>query len=74
MARNKLHRIITGIGAVAAGVAAIFWFWASIATVPDNIDTIIVELQWISRLNAYAAMAAGIGAVCGLVQFWQNRD
>ena len=64
---------IAGIGTVAALVAALFWFWSSMITVPDNINTFIGKLQKISRLSAYAAMAAGVAAICGAIVFWFGR-
>ena len=65
--------IVAGVGTAAALVAAIFWFWSAMKTVPDNIDTVIGELQRISRLSAYGAIAAGIAAICGAIVFWFGR-
>jgi hypothetical protein len=55
---------INWIGALAALAAAGLWFWASLIEVPNNQDTFIEQLQRISRLNAYAAAAAGVAAIC----------
>ena len=64
-----LDVIVSGIGAVAVLVAAVFWFWASKVEVPNNIDTFIDVLKKISRLNANAALTAMVGAICALVLF-----
>ena len=40
-----LDVIVSGIGAVAVLVAAVFWFWASKVEVPNNIDTFIDVLK-----------------------------
>ena len=61
--------IVSGIGAAAVGVAAGLWLWAAMIAAPDNIDTIVSELQRIGRLNASAAGAACIAAVCGVILF-----
>ena len=63
------NTVVAGIGAAAALVAAGFWRWASLVTVPNNIDTFIGALQWIGRLNAYGAMAAVVGALCATYLF-----
>ena len=69
MSENMITTV-AGIGTVAALVAAFFWFWSSMITVPDNIDTFIGELQRISRLSSYGAIAAGVAAICGAIWFW----
>jgi hypothetical protein len=43
---------------------------ASLIEVPDNIDTIVGELQRIGRLNAWAAVAALVAALCAAYGFW----
>jgi hypothetical protein len=43
-----------------------------IIVVPDNIDTIVHELQRISRINALAAFAALIAALCIAYGFWRQ--
>jgi hypothetical protein len=45
-------KLIAGLGVVSSLVAAGFWLFASLLEVPDNIDTFISSLQWISKLNA----------------------
>lgn len=59
--------ILGGVGVVATALAAIFWFWASVIEVPDNIDTFIAALQHVSRVNALGATAAGVAAVCAAI-------
>ena len=61
--------VVRLIGLIAALTAAVFWFSASATGIPENQDTFIRALQESSRLNAYAAMAAGFGAICGLILF-----
>lgn len=61
--------IVGIIGAFAAVAAAVFWAWASIIKVPDNIDTFIRVLQRIGRLNAYAASCAVVAALCAAYGF-----
>ncbi len=53
-------------------VAAVFWLWGALFTVPDNIDTFISVLQKIGRLNAVAATSAALGAICGAYLFWRQ--
>ena len=60
------------IGAIASLLAAAFWIWASLTTVPDNIDTFIGVLQKTGRLNAIAAFCAAIAAFCALLIFWNG--
>ena len=62
-----LTLIVGTIGSIAAIAAGGFWLWASLVDVPNDIDNIIKILQWVSRLNSYAAMAAGTAAICGLI-------
>lgn len=64
---HEIVSLVTGLGAFAALLAAIFWLWASLIQVPDNIDTFISVLQRIGRMNAYGALAASVGAICGLI-------
>ena len=64
---------IAGIGAFAALLAALFWSWASILEVPDNMDTFISALQRISRINAYGGFSATVAAICGATLFAFGR-
>ena len=57
------------VGGLSSLTAAILWLYASMLNAPDNIDTFIGELQQISRLNSYAALAAGVAAFCGVLGF-----
>jgi hypothetical protein len=59
-----LDKIVAAVGVSAGIAAAILWFYASILPVPDNLDTFIAALQRISRVNAYAATASGVTALC----------
>jgi hypothetical protein len=59
-----IYNIVQGVAAAAFVVAAGLWLWASLIEVPDNIDTIVRELRRISRVNACAAIATTVGAVC----------
>jgi hypothetical protein len=61
--------IVRIVGCLSSLAAAGFWWYASILPVPDNIDTFIEGLQRISRWNSYAAMAAGLAALCGAYEF-----
>lgn len=64
-----MHRLIPIVGAIASLVSAGLWLWASLIPVPDNIDTFIAELRRISEVNACAAMAAAIAALCAALSF-----
>ena len=66
---ETLDQVIKGIAAAFAIAAAGCWLYASLIPVPDNLDTIVAELQRISRWNAYAAGSAGLGAVCAVYLF-----
>ena len=61
--------VITGLGALFVLLASLFWLWASLVRVPDNIDTFIGVLQRVSRLNACAAFAAFLAALCAAFLF-----
>ncbi|HEY9537610.1 MAG TPA: hypothetical protein VIS03_08455 [Kiloniellaceae bacterium] len=58
---------------VLAVLAAGFWLWASLITVPDNVDTFISVLQRIGKLNAYGALSASFAAACGVLLIWLER-
>ena len=64
-----MNKVVTLIGLVASLAAAIFWLWGLLISVPDNIDTIVGELQ---RIGLWAAMAALVAAVCAAYGFWQR--
>ncbi len=69
---QTLDLLIGTLGVLAAIAAAGLWLYASLITVPDNIDTIVDELQRIGRWNAYGAWAAVVGALCAAYVFWRN--
>ena len=71
MAMIYVDFAVCSIGVISSVVAAVFWFYASRIKVPDNQDAFIGELQRISRLNARAAMAFGIAALCAAYIFFQ---
>ena len=66
--------IVGTVGSIAAILAAFFWLRASSVHVPDDIDNIISALQSASQLNSYAARAASVAAVCGLIVLWFGRE
>ncbi len=68
-----LTSIVATVGSFGAILAAIFWQWASLVHVPNDIDNIVSVLQWVSRLNSYGAMGASLAAVCGLIALWFGR-
>lgn len=68
---TPVDKVIAIVGLVASLGAAGFWLWASIIEIPDNIDTIVGELQRVGRLNAWAALAALVAAVCAAYAFWR---
>ena len=65
----SIDMVVAGVGAVAGITAAAFWLWASLVNIPDNMDTFIAALQWASRLSAYGAGAASLGALCAAFLF-----
>ncbi len=69
-----LTMIVGTVGGIAAITAAVFWFWASSVPVPDDNDNFISVLQWVSRLNSYAAFATGVAAICALIVLWFGRQ
>jgi len=66
---TALGCVITGVGTVSAIAAGTLWLYASLLEVPDNVDTIVRELQRVSRWNSYAAIAACIAAFCAAYGF-----
>ena len=71
MAMIYVDFAVCSIGVISSAVAAVLWFYVSRIKVPDNQDAFIGELQRISRLNARAAMAFGIAALCAAYIFFQ---
>lgn len=66
------EKIAAFLGVAASLLAAGLWLWGSLIDVPDNIDTIVGELQRIGRVNAWAAAAAVIAALCAAYAFWRQ--
>jgi hypothetical protein len=60
-----MHTVVDILQAIATLAAAVFWGWASIITVPDNVDTFISVLPRIGR--ARGAFCACLAAICALV-------
>ena len=61
--------VISGLAALFALLASLFWLGASRIRVPANMDTFIDVLQRVSRLNARAAFAAFLAAFCATILF-----
>jgi hypothetical protein len=51
--------------AIAALLAAALWLRSALIKVPNNIDTIVGELQRIGRWNSFAAFASCAAALLG---------
>ena len=68
----ELDKLAAITGVVTSLAAAGLWLRGSLIDVPNNIDTIVKELQRIGRLNAWAAWAALIAAVCAAYSFWRQ--
>jgi hypothetical protein len=62
-------KLVAALGVIATLAAAGFWLWGSLIEVPDNLDTIVQELQRIGRINAWAATAALVAALCASYAF-----
>jgi hypothetical protein len=69
---SGVDKIVTSVGLLASLAAASFWLWGSLIEVPDNIDTIVGELQRIGRVNAWAALCALVAALCAAHAFWRQ--
>lgn len=67
-----LDKIVSSVGLISSLVAAVFWLWASLVKVPDNIDTFVHKLQRIGGLNAIAAGSACFAALCAAYTFWRS--
>ena len=63
------NKVVSGTGTLASLFAAVFWLWASLVPVPDNMDTFIDALQQIAQLNAYGAGSAVVAALSATVLF-----
>jgi hypothetical protein len=71
---STFDRIVRIIAAAAAFVAAVLWLNASLIDVPDNLDTIVGELQRMGWWNARAAFASFVAAFCGAYLLWVQRE
>jgi hypothetical protein len=67
-----MDKAVALVGLAASMAAAALWLWGSLIAVPDNIDTIVGELQRIGKVNAGAATAALIAALCAAYTFWKQ--
>ena len=66
---TTIDKIIGAIGALASILAAVFWLRSALLDVPDNIDTIVRELQRIGWWNSAAAWAAVVASLCAALIF-----
>lgn len=64
-----IRTIVSGVGVFAGAAAAFFWLQAALVVVPDNLDTFVSALQTASRMNAIAAGASVVGALCAVFLF-----
>jgi hypothetical protein len=69
-----MDKAIPLVGVTASLLAAALWLWGSLIDVLNNIDTIVGELQRIGWVNAWAAMAAVLAALCAAYAFWRQID
>ena len=67
-----MDKLIAVVGIAASLLVAGLWLWASLIAVPDNIDTIVAELQRVGRISAGAAGAAMVAAMCAAYSFWRS--
>ena len=58
-----VDRIVGVAGTLAVLAAAVLWFRAASVEIPDNIDTIVGELQRAALWNSYASYAAVAAAL-----------
>jgi hypothetical protein len=61
---STLDKIIGIVGTLSSISAAAFWLRSATIEVPDNIDTIVRELQRIGWWNSAAAQAAVVASLC----------
>jgi hypothetical protein len=67
-----VDKVIGLAGIVASLAAAIIFLRASFIEVPDNIDTIVGELQRMSRWNSAGCFAAFLAAACASYAFFRT--
>jgi hypothetical protein len=61
---TTIDKVIGAIDALSSILAAAFWLRSAVIDVPDNIDTIVRELQRIGWWNSAAAQAAVVASLC----------
>ena len=61
------------IGMVASGLAAACFLRSTFITVPDNIDTMVGEMQRAGRWNAVATALACVAFICQAYLFGVDR-
>lgn len=61
--------VIGVVGIAAFTLSTVLWIRASRIDIPDNIDTIVNELKRAARWNAWAALSAGVGSACAVMEF-----
>lgn len=59
--------LIGGMGMVAQGLAAWWWFKVSTRAMPDEVPDAVKELREMGRLNARAAIAQSIASTAAIV-------
>jgi hypothetical protein len=69
---TTIDKVVALAGLLASLAAAALWLWGSLIEVPNNINTIVGELQRIGRMNAWAAVAALVAALCAAHAFWRQ--
>ncbi|MBX3504973.1 MAG: hypothetical protein KF895_05800 [Parvibaculum sp.] len=67
-----IEQAILALGILFSLLAAVFWFWASVLGIPDNIDTFIGALRRASRMNAFGALFAALAALCATASLCFN--
>jgi hypothetical protein len=58
-----MNLFINAIIAIASFIAAVCWLRSALIQVPNNIDTIVGELQRIGQWNGLAAGASCVAAI-----------
>ena len=71
---SLIDKIIGAVGVVASILAAAFWHRSALIEVPDNIDTIVQELQRISWWNSAAAQGAFVASICAAWLFFRQAS
>jgi hypothetical protein len=61
---NTIDKAIGVIGVLSSILAAAFWLRSALIDVPNNLDTIVGELQRIGWWNSAAAQAAVVASLC----------